>query len=135
MNQKPPAIFIELTITQSEFTNVPAPRKGVIDVSLIASLESLGDKAQPGADAQSRFIRPLIRRSRTKRVSMWFGATSRSWLKNRTSRLLPSSPNTPKCFDRTESVFRVWKEVIRNRLWWVPPQRRESYGGEPPAYR
>lgn len=38
------ATFIELTITQSDLVNAPCPRKGLVDVALIASLDSLEGK-------------------------------------------------------------------------------------------
>ena len=44
MNTRPKSTFIELTITDSDLTNVPVPRKGLVDVALIASLEALGNK-------------------------------------------------------------------------------------------
>jgi len=36
--------FIELTVVTSELTNVPVPRRALVDIKEIASIEELGEK-------------------------------------------------------------------------------------------
>lgn len=45
MDNKPTATFVELTIVESDILNAPIPRKGLVDVALIATLEDLGDRS------------------------------------------------------------------------------------------
>lgn len=44
MDETRKPIFVELTIVQSSLVNAPSPRKGLVGLAAIASLEDLGDK-------------------------------------------------------------------------------------------